>query len=152
LLQRGKKLKFVIKEQYVIKDRMKIRKVRSTASIIVGALMMTWVWTADASAAPSQLNCVLTNTGTQAGSQNQTIVVTFDADAKTLTAQEGTQSYGFSNVSISNVSISGAINSVSLGIDRSSLGFVWQQYEADKAVTEFGQCQPTSHPAAADAH
>jgi hypothetical protein len=147
LLRRRKKLKFVIKEQYVIKDRMKIQKARSAASTIVGALMMTYAF-----AAPSQLNCVLTNTSTQAGSENQTIVVTFDADAKTLTAQEGTQSYNFSNVSISNVSISGAINSVSLGIDRSSLGFVWQQYGADKAVTEFGQCQSTNHPAAADTH
>jgi hypothetical protein len=152
LLQLGKEAKFVIKKQYVIEDRMKIQKACSMALKIVGALMMTSVWTANASTAPSQLNCVLTNTGTQAGSANQTIVVTFDADAKTLTAQEGSQSYNFSKVSISNVSISGAINSVSLGIDRSSLGFVWQQYGADKAVTEFGQCQPTNHPAAADTH
>ena len=131
---------------------MRIRKVRSTAAIIVSALMTVPAWTAGASAAPQQLDCVLTDTDAQPGSESRQIVIVFDEDAKTVKAQDGSQSYSFSSVSISNVSISGNVDSVSLGIDRSSLGIVWQQYGADKVVTEFGQCRRTDHPTAADTH
>lgn len=34
-----------------------------------------------------------------------------------------------------------------VGIDRSSLGIVWQQYGVDKVVTEYGQCWRNDHPA-----
>jgi len=131
---------------------MRVRKVHSTAAIIGLALMVVSAWTPDASAAPQQLDCVLTDTGAQPGSENQSIVVIFDDAAKTLKAQEGSQSYSFSTVSISNVSISGEEDSVSLGIDRSSLGIVWQRYGADKVVTEFGQCRRNDRPTAADTH
>lgn len=118
----------------------------AAASVGIAAVLGS---TAGASAAPQQLNCALASGAQQ---QSQPIVVVFDEDAKTLTAQEGTQSYSFSSVSITNVSMSGQVDSVSLGIDRSSLGIVWQQYGADKAVTAYGQCTPTDHPAAADTH
>ena len=70
----------------------------------------------------------------------------FDEDAKTLTAEESGRSYSFTKVSISNVSINGQDDSVSLGIDRSSFGVVWQQYGADKVRTEYGQCHPVRAP------
>ena len=123
---------------------MRIREVHATAAIIVGVLMT--VWTAAASAAPQQLDCVLTDTEGNPGSENRPIVVVFDEDAKTLTAKGGGNSYSFSKVSISNVSITGAVDSVSLGVDRSSFGIVWQQYGADKVSTEFGRCHPTQSP------
>jgi hypothetical protein len=85
----------------------------------------------------------LTDTEGKPGSENRPIVVVFDVDAKTVTAKDGANSYSFSKVSISNVSVDGAADSISLGIDRSSFGIVWQQYGADKVSTEFGQCHPS---------
>ena len=102
------------------------------AAMIVGALATVLVWTAAASAVPQRLDCVLTDQAASPASESRPIVVVFDEDAKTVTAQEGGQTYSLENVSISNISINGAADSISLGIDRSSFGIVWQQYGADK--------------------
>lgn len=90
---------------------------------------------------------MLTNVG-EPFSQNQPITVTFDDNAKTLQAEESGQNFSFGNVSISNVAISGDAGAVSLGIDRSSLGMVWQRYQPDQVITEFGQCRPNVEPGA----
>ncbi len=92
-----------------------------------------------ATAAPQQLHCILTRS--DGAAQNQPIIVVFDEEAKTLRAQSGTETYSFSDISISNVAISGSVGAVSLGIDRSSLGMVWQQYSAEKPTIQYGQCQ-----------
>jgi hypothetical protein len=97
-------------------------------------------------AAPQRLDCVLTDTEAKPRSESRPIVVVFDPEAKTVTATEGARSYNFTRVSISNVSINGHADNVSLGIDQSSLGIVWQQYEADKVNTEFGRCRSTQAP------
>ena len=131
---------------------MRIRKVRLAAAMICSALLAASAWTADTSAKPQQLDCVLTDIGTQPGSESRPIVIVFDEDVKTLKAEASSQSYSFANVSISNVSINGADDDVSLGIDRSSLGIVWQQYGTRKVVTEYGQCRRTGQPAAAATH
>ncbi len=107
---------------------------------IMAALLSGSAWTG-ASAAPQQFDCVLTDTAEQLASENRAIVVVFDQSGKTLKAQDGSQSYSFKNVSISNIAISGDVDLVSIGIDRSSGGVVWQQYAADKVVTEFGHCR-----------
>ncbi len=112
----------------------------SSAAIIVTALIAVLAPMA-ASAAPQQLDCVLTDTAAQPGSESRPVVIVFDADVKTLNVKDSSRSYSFSNVSISNVSINGEADSVSLGIDRSSLGIVWQQYAASKVVTEYGKCR-----------
>ncbi len=125
---------------------MRLREVRATAAMIVGVLMTVLVWTAAASAAPQRLDCVLTDTEAKPGSENRPVVVVFDENNKTLTAEEGGRSYSFKKVSISNISINGDADSVSLGIDRSSFGIVWQQYGADKVRTEYGQCHPARAP------
>jgi hypothetical protein len=75
-------------------------------------------------------------------------VVVFDDEAKTLQAQSGPKTYRFSDVSISNVAISGDAGAVSVGIDRSSLGMVWQRYTSEKPTIEYGQCQKTAASAA----
>ena len=123
---------------------LRIRNIR--AAMIGGALAMVLVWTAAASAAPQRLDCVLTDKEGKPGSENRPIVVVFDVDAKTVTAKDGANSYSLNKVSISNVSIDGAADSVSLGIDRSSFGIVWQQYGTDKVSTEYGQCHPSRSP------
>jgi hypothetical protein len=124
-----------------VENRMPLPRVHFLAAIIVPALISLVAWI-EASAAAQEFDCVLTDTAEQLGSENRTIVVVFDESAKTLRAQDGSQRYSLTNVSISTIAISGDVDSVSVGIDRSSLGIVWQQYAADKVVTEFGHCRP----------
>jgi hypothetical protein len=110
------------------------------------ALTTVFAWSANVSAAPQQLDCLLTDTEAQPKSESRPIVVIFDEAKSTLTAEEGGHLYSFAKVLISNVSITGQANNVSLGIDRSSLGIVWQQYDADKVRTEYGRCRPVRTP------
>jgi hypothetical protein len=111
---------------------------RSMVSIIA---LSSLVISTEAFAAEQRLDCVLTDTAEQLASENRAVSVEFDENTKTLNAQDGSQSYSFNNVSISNIAISGDVDKVSIGIDRSSWGIVWQQYGANKVVTEFGLCQ-----------
>ena len=116
------------------------------ALFAVVALMATCAWTAGASAAPQQLDCVLTDTDGRPHSENRAISIVFDQDKKTLTAEEDGKDYRFERVSISNVSINGSTENVTVGIDRSSLGIVWQRYDPGAVRTEFGHCQRTRSP------
>ena len=131
-------------DSVVIACGLRIRNIRT--AMIVAALAMGPFWTAPASAAPQRLDCVLTDKEASPASESRPVVVVFDEDAKTVTAEAGGQTYSLEKVSISNVSINGAAESISLGIDRSSFGIVWQQYGTDKASTEYGQCRPTQSP------
>ena len=110
------------------------------------ALAAVCAWSSDACAVPQRLDCILADTEGHSQSEKRPIVVVFDEDKSTLTADEGSRIYSFIKVSISNVSINGQADNVSLGIDRSSLGIVWQQYGADKVRTEYGRCHPVSSP------
>lgn len=121
---------------------------RTMTATFFAAIAAVTAWPSDAPAAPQQLVCALSNAGETQSSANQSITVIFDDTAKTLLAQEGSQNYSFGDVSISNIAISGSIAAVSLGIDRSSLGMVWQQYEPDKVITQFGQCRSNPEPGA----
>jgi hypothetical protein len=114
---------------------MKSRKLPSIAAVVALVISQTGI----SSAAPQQLHCTLASS--QPGVQNQVIVVVFDDDAKTLQTQSGSQTYRFTDVSISNVAISGSAGAVSLGIDRSSLGMVWQQYAPETPAITYGKCQ-----------
>lgn len=122
---------------------------------IVLAVVAALIGTAHATAAPQQLNCTLAgvsgqpaspSVSGQPASPSQPIVILFDQDAETLQAQVGNQNYSFGNVSVSAVAISGDVDSVSLGIDLSSLGMVWQQYADGKATIQFGQCRLSPAP------
>lgn len=104
-------------------------------------LVMVLAGALDASAAQQRLECVLTDTAARLGAENRPIVVIFDENGKALQALVGGQNYSFSQVSISTVSISGQSSDASLGIDRSSLGVVWQQYGPGQPVIEFGRCR-----------
>lgn len=117
-----------------------IRGICSTAALLVGVSMVGLAWVGGATAAPQQLDCVLTDTEARPGSESRPIGIVFDEDKKTLTAEAGDRRYSFTKVTITYISISGQADDVSLGIDRSSLGIVWQQYGADKVHTEYGHC------------
>lgn len=129
-----------IQDERTIEDKMRSPKVRSLAATIVSVLI-SLVASIEASAAGQRFDCVLTDTSEELASENRVIVVVFDGSAKTLKTHDGSQSHSFNNVSISNIAISGDVDNVSVGIDRSSLGIVWQQYAANKVVTEFGHCR-----------
>jgi hypothetical protein len=108
---------------------------------IVAALIALPVYWSDAFATPQELHCVLADTAAHPGSESRPLTVVFDEAAATLKAQQNDRSYSFARVSVTNVAINGQTDSVSLGIDRSSLGIVWQQYGADNVVTEYGRCR-----------
>lgn len=105
------------------------------------------LWTAPSLATVERFTCALTDTIAKPGSESRPIIVIFDDATKTLAAEEGGRTHVFRNVSVSSVSVSGNADDVSLGIDRSSLGIVFQDYGvAGRTVAiEFGRCQlPTS--------
>lgn len=115
-------------------------------TIMASGLAMAFALGADASGTPQRLDCILTDTEAKPGSESRRIVVIFDEDKRTLIAEEDGHSYSFDKVSIGNVSVNGEADSISLGIDRSSLGIVWQQYRADNVITEYGHCQAVTPP------
>ena len=134
----------------MIGGQMRVR--RRFATLIVAALLtIACLWSTGAAAAPQKLDCVLTDTSTKPGSESRPVAVVFDEDQKTLSAEEGGRSYTFTTVTITYISISGRADDVSIGIDRSSLGIVWQQYAGDRVRTEFGHCKGAGQPAPADA-
>ena len=124
---------------------MQRRNMRLPATIIA-SLLTAAAWIAPAAAAPQRLDCVLTDKETQPGSENRPVAVIFDEDNKTLTADVAGHRYSFSKATITYISISGQAEDVSIGIDRSSLGLVWQQYGTDKVTTEFGRCRAAPAP------
>jgi hypothetical protein len=97
-------------------------------------------------AAPQELACVLTDAKAKPGSENRPVAVVFDEDAKTLTAKAGDRSYKFAKVTMTYIAISGQTDDASVGVDRSALGIVWQQYAAGRVTTEFGHCFPPTTP------
>jgi hypothetical protein len=87
-----------------------------------------------------------TDTAAKPQSENRSIVVVFDEDTGLLTAEESNHIHRFGRVSISSATINGQADAISLGIDRSSLGIVWQRYDAGKVLTEYGRCRPGEAP------
>lgn len=122
------------------------RRLRWVTKMIVSIWLISAAWTGSAMTAPQQLDCLLTDTPTRPGSESRPVTVVYDEDSKTLTAETAGQRYSFSKVTITYIAISGQADDISLGIDRSSFGIVWQQYESDRVNTEFGHCRPASAP------
>ena len=112
----------------------------------MAVVVLTVAWGADGFAAPRRLECVLTDTSAKPQSESRPIVVVFDEDTGLLTAGESNHIHRFGKVSISSATMNGQTDAISLGIDRSSLGIVWQQYDAGKVRTEYGHCQESQPP------
>jgi hypothetical protein len=123
---------------------------RGTDCFTAGLLSLPMVlWAAPSLATFERFTCALTDTIAKPGSENRPIIVIFDNATNVLEAEEGGKTHTLHNVSVSSVSISGSADDVSLGIDRSSRGIVFQDYRAaGKAVAiEFGRCQPAASTA-----
>lgn len=116
-------------------------RLRRVAKVIVTASLIAAAWSGKAATAPQQLDCILTDTPARPGSETRPVTVVYDEADKTLTAEAAGRRYIFSKVTITYIAISGQADDISLGIDRSSLGIVWQQYETNKVNTEYGHCR-----------
>lgn len=116
------------------------------AITIVATLLTFAAATGGTAATSQQLNCILTDTLARPASQSRSVTVVYDEDNKTLTAEADGRHYRFNKVTITYIAISGEADDVSLGIDRSSFGIVWQQYGADSVNTEYGHCRPAPAP------
>jgi len=108
---------------------------------------------AGAVAAPQRLDCNLTSLETRTGSttdavaENRSITVVFDREAKALTVYPNGSALVLTNVTMSQIAMSGYVSGdVSLSIDPSSWSIVFQTYKPASANTEFGTCSPSAKP------
>ncbi len=100
-------------------------------------------------AAPQTLDCVLTDIEisragskfeSQIAAQKRSVAVVFDDSANTLTVKQDGADTPLSKVTISQTSMTGAGETISIGIDRSSWRIVFQTYEQGSTRNEFGRC------------
>ena len=104
-------------------------------------------------AAPTRLDCNLTSletrTGpkTDVGAENRSLTVVFDQDAKALTVYPDGSALVLTNVTMSQIAMSGYVSgNVSLSIDPSSWSIAFQTYKPDSTSTEFGTCSLSAKP------
>lgn len=100
---------------------------------------------ATATADPKQLDCTLTDPGSVSVSSQQTesrpVTVTFDEAAGTLSVNRGGTTRALSHVTMTQSSVTGYLDDISLGIDRGAWNIVLQTYDAHSTRAEFGTCK-----------
>ncbi len=99
-----------------------------------------------ADAAPTKLDCVLTQPGPDGKDVPHLITVAFDSEANTLVVVDGAKNLDLAHVKISTISINGYNDEISIGIERSSWAIVLQTYSQNPPIAEFGQCRPPAPP------
>ena len=102
-----------------------------------------------AAAAPQILGCVLTDIeiksagakfDSQVGAEKRAIAIIFDDDAKTLVLKQGETETQLHHIAMSQTSMTGAAETMSVGIDRSSWRIAFQTYAQESVRNEFGFC------------
>lgn len=109
---------------------------------------------AAAIAAPQRLDCSLTVLETKAGSkqdvgaENRSIAVVFDDVAKTISVTQDGNSRALTHVTMTQMTMNGYVNDMSLGIDVSSWKIVLQTYmpEPDSMRVEYEVCRLSAKP------
>jgi hypothetical protein len=109
---------------------------------------------AGAIAAPRRLDCSLTVLETKAGSkqdvgtENRSIVVMFDDEAKAITVNQDGSSQVLNHVTMTQMTMNGYAADMSLGIDLSSWKIVFQTYQPDSSSmrVEYGVCSLSPKP------
>ncbi len=100
---------------------------------------------ATATADPKQLDCTLTDPGSVSVSSQQTesrpVTVTFDEAAGTLSVNRGGTTRALSHVTMTQSSVTGYLDDISLGIDRGAWNIVLQTYDTHSTRAEFGTCK-----------
>lgn len=116
------------------------------------AMALVLLSSADANAAPARLDCSMAKLETKTGSdfdveaENRSIIVVFDEDAKTLSVYPDGGKQPLAHVTITPIAMSGYVDDLSLGIDRSSWSVVLQTYKPGSKSTEFGACSLSAKP------
>jgi hypothetical protein len=127
---------------------------RSIRTVVVafGALAALPVAMSPAGAAPRRLDCNLTVLETKAGSkldvaaEKRPVIVVFDEQAKALTVRQNNGARVLGNVTMTQSSMTGYDDEMSLGVDPSSWSVVLQTYKADSVDVEFGICSLSAQP------
>lgn len=117
----------------------------------IGALAVSLLVAPTATlAAAARLDCHLTDIESRKGAQfdravgaeNRSLTVIFDEQRGTITFDRQGKAQVLADVTITQTSIAGAIDDISLGIDRASGSIVFQTYAPDSMRAEFGECAP----------
>jgi len=119
-------------------------------SLALGAALMLFS-PARATAAPKSFDCRLTVVETKAsgkkdvGSEQRSIVLLIDEQAKTVMVQQDSGARALNNVTMSEHNINGYVDDLSLSVDLSSWKIALQTYKSDPdwQSIEFGDCAPT---------
>jgi len=129
---------------------MDLRRYRRRAVVTLGALaaVRLLLSSIDAFGNPVRLDCSLRDIETRkgakserlVGAENRSITVEFDEEQRILTVYEDGSARVLHDVTITQTSINGALDQVSLGMDRSSGSIVFQTYGPDSMRAEFGAC------------
>jgi hypothetical protein len=123
-----------------------------TVVVAVGALAAVLIAMSPASAAPRRLDCSLTVLETKAGpkldvaAEKRAIIVVFDEQAKALTVRQDGGARALGNVTMTQSSMTGYVDEMSLGVDPSSWSVVLQTYKPDSMDVEFGACALSAQP------
>ena len=107
-----------------------------------------------AACAPKSFDCRLTVVETKAsgkkdvGSEQRSIVLLIDEQAKAVTVQQDFGARALDNVTMSEHNINGYVDDLSLSVDLSSWKIALQTYKSapDWQSIEFGDCTPTVKP------
>jgi hypothetical protein len=112
--------------------------------------LLTAMAPASVAAAPQTLDCVLRDIeikgpgakfDIQVAAEQRAVTVTFDDDAGSLAITTDGTAAALENVAITQTSMTGAGDHLSLGVDRSSWRIVFQTYGEGTVRSEFGSCR-----------
>ena len=125
---------------------------RTRYSLVTSVVVCLVITLGSAFATPKRLDCQLTTLETKAGDktdgavENRLISVVIDPDANAIIVIDGAASRKLDNVGVSQISMSGSVDDISVGIDRSSQSVVLQTYRSDTVLSEFGICHDSTEP------
>lgn len=121
-----------------------IKLLARTGALTVSLLVAPAVALANAARLDCRLTDIESRNGTQfdraVGAENRSVTVVFDEQRGTLTFDRQGNPQALRDVTITQTSIAGAADDVSLGIDRASGSIVFQTYTPDSMRAEFGEC------------
>ena len=101
---------------------------------------------ATALAEPTRLECMLSRLQTKSGQnfesavENRSLVVTFDEEGRSLKVDRDGKTYALGHITMTPISMTGYVDDISLGVDRSSWSVVLQTFGPNATTSEFGTC------------
>jgi len=128
------------------------RRAGDTWSPLAAAILL--LWPMEAFGNTVRLDCSLRDIETYKGAQfdrlvgteSRSIIVVLDEERMALTMYQDGSMHVLRDVTITQTSIDGALDQISLGIDRASGSIVFQTYGPESIRAEFGACTPSAEP------